>query len=250
MVKMGLIGFPLGHSFSKKYYDLKFEKEEINNVQYNLYPIDQITQFPSLYENDESVIGFNVTIPYKQDVIPYLNDLSIEARDIHAVNCITVKKINGKVILKGHNTDAYGFYESIKPLLQEHHTKALVLGNGGAAKAVIYSLKRLGITYKIISRSKKNGDLTYTEITPEIIKEHKIIINCSPVGTYPKIDESPEIPYEGISSKHLLYDLVYNPEQTQFLRKGSEKGAITKNGYEMLVLQAEKNWEIWNDIEK
>jgi shikimate dehydrogenase len=245
MIKLGLIGYPLGHSFSKNYYLAKFDKENIQNIHYDLYAIEQIDQFPSLFSLDSDFRGFNVTIPHKQAVIPYLNELSEEAAQMKAVNCITIKHQEGKIILKGYNTDAYGFEKSIEPLLKPHHTKALVLGNGGAAKAVFYTLEKLNISYKIVSRNSGTGDLTYEDLTKELLAEYSLIINCSPVGTFPHIDSCPNIPYEGITEKHLLYDLIYNPEETLFLKKGKERGATIKNGYEMLLLQAEKNWEIW-----
>lgn len=245
MIKLGLIGYPLGHSFSKNYYLAKFEKENINNVHYDLYAIEHINQFPDLFNQNPEFKGFNVTIPHKQSVIPFLNQLSEEAAQMKAVNCITITYQDGKTILKGYNTDAFGFQKSLEPLLKPNHNKALVLGNGGAAKSVFYSLAQLGIPYQVISRSKETGDLTYEDLTDEIISAYPLIINCSPVGTYPTIEACPNIPYDGITENHLLYDLIYNPEETLFLKKGKEKGATIKNGYEMLVLQAEKNWEIW-----
>ncbi|MBD1430823.1 shikimate dehydrogenase family protein [Sphingobacterium litopenaei] len=245
MIKLGLIGYPLGHSFSKNYYLAKFDKENIHDIHYDLYPIEQIDQFPTLYNQNSHFRGFNVTIPHKQAVIPYLNELSEEAAQMKAVNCITIKHQEGKTILKGYNTDAYGFEKSLEPLLNPHHIKALVLGNGGAAKAVFYTLEKLNISYKIVSRNSGTGDLTYEDLTKELLAKYSLIINCSPVGTFPNIDSCPNIPYEGITEKHLLYDLIYNPEETLFLKKGKERGATIKNGYEMLVLQAEKNWEIW-----
>lgn len=245
MIKLGLIGFPLGHSFSKNYYLAKFKEEQITSIDYDLYPIADITQFRALYTNDSAFHGFNVTIPHKQAVMAYIDELSDEAAAINAVNCITVNRTNGKVTLKGYNTDAYGFQKSLEPLLKPQHTQALVLGNGGAAKAVLYVLDKLNIAYKVVSRNKETGDFTYKELTPSIIEAHPLIINCSPVGTFPNVHECPQIPYEYIGPQHLLYDLIYNPEETLFLQKGKEKGATVKNGYEMLVLQAEKNWQIW-----
>lgn len=247
MRKLGLIGYPLGHSFSKKYYLAKFEKEKIANIDYDLYPFENLADFRSIYESDESFAGFNVTIPHKKNVLTLLDELSPEAAQMQAVNCVRIIRENGKVVLKGYNTDAYGFEQSLIPLLQPQHRSALVFGNGGAAKAVYYSLERLNIPYQIVSRNKENGDLTYDELTPEIIAEHKLLINCSPVGTFPNVNLCPAIPYEGIGTAHLLYDLIYNPEETLFLTKGKERGAAVKNGYEMLVLQAEKNWMIWNE---
>lgn len=247
MIKLGLIGFPLGHSFSKNYYLAKFDAECITNVDYDLYAIDQIEKFPLLYTDDPSFRGFNVTIPYKQSVLEYISELSEEAAAIHAVNCITVHRNEDRISLKGYNTDAYGFQKSFEPLLKSHHTSALVLGNGGAAKAIFYVLQKLNIPYQIVSRTKDKGDLTYEELTAEVMENNPLIINCSPVGTYPNVSACPQIPYEHITSSHLLYDLIYNPEETMFLKKGKEKGATIKNGYEMLVLQAEKNWEIWKN---
>ncbi|MCY4780936.1 shikimate dehydrogenase [Sphingobacterium sp. UT-1RO-CII-1] len=247
MKKLGLLGYPLGHSFSKKYYLDKFLNENIKDIDYDLYPIPSIEELTSLYTEDERFYGFNVTIPYKQEVIKLLNDISEEAKEIGAVNCITIKRKAGIPFLKGYNTDAYGFEVSLKPLLKKQHKQALILGNGGAAKAVSYTLKKLGIPFKIISRSKQNGDLTYADLNKEVITNHQVIINCSPVGTFPNVDESPTIPYEGIGEQHLLYDLIYNPEETAFLKEGRKRNAVIKNGYEMLVKQADKNWDIWNE---
>ncbi|MGO1243538.1 MAG: shikimate dehydrogenase family protein [Sphingobacterium sp.] len=247
MKKLGLIGFPLGHSFSKKYYLDKFEQENIKGIDYNLYSIEHIEQFPNLYKNDDSFYGFNVTIPHKQSVIAYMNELSPEAEKIGAVNCIKLTKKGDKPFLIGFNTDAYGFEESLKPMLNENHKTALVLGNGGAAKAVHYTLEKLGCSYKIVSRKRETGDITYQELDQQLIAEHKLIINCSPVGTFPNVDDAPNIPYQGIGPQHLLYDLIYNPEETAFLKQGRQRGAQIKNGYDMLLLQAEKNWKIWNE---
>lgn len=248
MRKLGLLGYPLGHSFSKKYYLDKFEKENIKDIDYDLYAIPSVDELTALYTEDDRFYGFNVTIPHKQDVIRLLNDISEEAKEIGAVNCITIKRKAGVPFLKGYNTDAYGFEVSLKPLLKSQHKQALILGNGGAAKAVSYTLKKLGIPFKTVSRSKQNGDLTYADLNKELIINHQIIINCSPIGTFPNIEDAPAIPYEGIGNQHLLYDLIYNPEETAFLKEGRERNAITKNGYEMLVKQADKNWEIWNEM--
>jgi len=246
MKKLGLIGFPLGHSFSKKYYLEKFQQEDINDVDYDLYPIEHISDFVPIY-SDKDFYGVNVTIPYKIEVMRYLDELSEEAKSIQAVNCVRIMHSDdGSVYLKGYNTDAYGFETSLKPLLTPKDQKALVLGNGGAAKAVIYALNQLNIAYKLVSRTKQADHYTYEELDASILSEHTVIINCSPVGTYPNITACPKLPYEYINENHLCYDLIYNPEETAFLRKGREQGARTKNGYEMLLLQAEKNWEIWN----
>ncbi|PRD46885.1 shikimate dehydrogenase family protein [Sphingobacterium haloxyli] len=246
MKKLGLIGYPLGHSFSKKFYLEKFERENIKDIDYDLYAVEDISTFPSLYERDLTFYGFNVTIPHKRNVMRFLNEFSPEAAEINAVNCIQVRWQGGKPYLKGFNTDAFGFEQSLRPLLKPQHTTALVFGNGGAAQSVFYVLQQLGISFKTVSRSKNNGDLTYTDLTKDIVASHKLLINCSPVGTYPNVADAPDIPYEGISPAHLLYDLIYNPEETAFLTRGKERGAAIKNGYEMLLLQAEKNWEIWN----
>lgn len=246
MKKLGLIGFPLGHSFSKKYYLEKFQQEDINDVDYDLYPIEHISDFVPIY-SDKDFYGVNVTIPYKIEVMRYLDELSEEAKSIQAVNCVRIMHSDdGSVYLKGYNTDAYGFETSLKPLLTPKDQKALVLGNGGAAKAVIYALNQLNIAYKLVSRTKQADHYTYEELDASILSEYTVIINCSPLGTYPNITACPKLPYEYINENHLCYDLIYNPEETAFLRKGRKQGARTKNGYEMLLLQAEKNWEIWN----
>lgn len=248
MKKLGLLGYPLTHSFSKKYYLDKFAREKISGIDYDLYNMENIADFPDLYSNDESFIGVNVTIPHKIAIIPYLDELAEEAQAINAVNCIRiVRNQQGKPHLTGYNTDFYGFMQSIKTLILPHHKKALVLGDGGATKAVKYALDRLQITYTIVSRKPDQEKITYQEIDKKIISDHPLIINCTPLGTFPNIEEYPEIPYEYVTERHLLYDLIYNPEQTMFLKKGSERGAMIKNGYDMLVLQAEKNWEIWNE---
>jgi len=240
MKKFGLIGRNISYSFSKGYFADKFINENIVGCTYDVFDLKQIEEVEKVFEI-EDLKGFNVTIPYKQDIIPYLDELSPEAKAIGAVNTVLIK--NGKRI--GYNTDCFGFENSLKPLLKSNHNKALVLGYGGAAKAIIYILNQLDIAYKIVSREKSEHNLTYSELNEEIIHQHQIIINCSPVGTYPNLTESPSIPYQYINSNHILYDLIYNPEVTQFLKNGLQNGAIIKNGYEMLVLQAEKSWEIW-----
>lgn len=246
MKKLGLIGYPLGHSFSKKFYLEKFERENITDFHYDLYPVEDISSFPQLFERDLAFYGFNVTIPHKRNVMRFLNEFSPEAAEINAVNCVQIRWRGGKPYLKGFNTDAFGFEQSLRPLLQRQHTRALIFGNGGAAQAVFFVLNKLGIPFKTVSRNKSNGDLTYAELTEDMIASHRLLINCSPVGTFPHIEDAPDIPYEGIGPEHLLYDLIYNPEETAFLQRGKKQGATIKNGLEMLILQAEKNWEIWN----
>lgn len=246
MKRLGLIGYPLGHSFSKKYYLDKFQREDIRGIDYDLYPLTQITDFPALFHQQPDFIGVNVTIPYKQSVIPYLDQLSLEAQEIGAVNCIRIDQADpAGPVLHGYNTDAFGFEQSLRPLLDPDPKKALVFGNGGASKAVIFVLRKLGIPYQIVSRTPGSGQLAYPELTPELIAAHRLLINCTPLGTYPNTDACPDIPYSGIGSSHLLYDLIYNPEETLFLTRGKQAGAQIKNGYEMLVLQAERNWQIW-----
>ncbi len=242
MKTYGLIGFPLEHSFSKKYFSEKFTQENINECEYKNFPLHSISEFPSLVKNEMNLFGLNVTIPYKESVMSYLHEVTNEAKEIGAVNCIKIKK--GKLI--GYNTDFFGFGYSLGLLLESHHTDALVLGSGGSSKAVRYVLKELGIHCVTVSSSGAKDSISYSDVTGEIISTHLLIINTTPVGMFPKTGEAPPIPYQYISDKHLLYDLIYNPEETLFLKQGKEQGAKTKNGLQMLQLQAEKSWEIWN----
>lgn len=241
--KLGLIGYPLSHSFSKGYFTQKFQKENILHHEYETYPIEKIEMVEGLM-NHGGLSGLNVTIPYKEVVIPFLDELDATAQEIGAVN--TIKISNGKKI--GYNTDCHGFQKSFEPQLQAHHKKALVLGTGGASKAVIYALKQLGIQYQYVSRTASNENISYDQVTPELLKEYTVIINTSPVGMYPNIDTFPPLPYEALTKEHYLYDLVYNPEVTSFLQKGLDQGATIKNGLDMLYLQAEKAWEIWDTL--
>jgi len=250
MKKYGLLGYPLTHSFSKRYFTEKFEKENIEST-YENFEIDTIKKFPGVIKNNPEVIGLNVTIPYKEQVIPYLDELNDAALDIAAVNTIKIKKTETGIYLKGFNTDTFGFETSLKPLLKEHHKNALILGTGGASKALKYVLNKLGIEFISASIEElKENEIRYEDITKETISERTLIINATPLGTYPKVNTFPNIPYKFISEKHLLYDLVYNPKVSVFLQKGKEKGATIKNGYEMLLLQAKKSYEIWNSEEK
>ena len=242
MKQYGLIGYPLSHSFSKGYFAEKFAKENIVDCKYDVFPLEKIEDFVELCNDKKNLIGLNVTIPYKEKIIPFLDELDETAANIGAVN--TIKFSNGKKI--GYNSDAYGFEMSLKPLLKSHHTQALILGTGGASKAVEYVLKKLGIAFQYVSRTKNDKAISYEELNESIIQHSKLIINTTPIGMYPNIDTAPDIPYNVLTEKHLLYDLVYNPEETLFLKKGKEKGAQTKNGLEMLYLQAERSWEIWN----
>ncbi len=238
----GLIGYSLSHSFSKKYFTEKFEKEEMTECRYDLFPLKTIGELPSLLNNFPELEGLNVTIPYKKQVFPFLHTKNIPA-GLDACNCINITA--GKLV--GYNTDVTGFEKSLRPLLKSSHKKALVLGNGGATSAVIFVLKKLGIEFTIVSRKIHDGSsLVYKNLNEKLVKENTLIINTTPLGMYPDTDDCPDIPYQFISSTHLLYDLVYNPVKTLFLQKGEENGAVIKNGEEMLVLQAEESWRIWN----
>lgn len=244
MQKYGLLGHPLGHSFSRTYFNQKFEAEKIN-AQYLNFDIPSIKDIKSILKENPDLNGLNVTIPYKEQVIPFLDDLDEDARLIGAVNVIKFTKgIFGKK-LKGYNSDVIGFKQSIEPLLDETHRKALILGTGGASKAVFHGLKQLGVGSTMVSRKPKEFCITYEEITTKTMEQYTVIINTTPLGMFPNINACPEIPYHLLTPKHLLYDLLYNPDETLFMKKGKEKGAVVKNGLEMLLLQAFAAWEIW-----
>ncbi len=247
MIKQyGLIGYPLGHSFSKKYFSEKFEKEKITDSSYELFEIDSIDKVMDVFEI-KNLKGFNITIPYKKDIIPFLNELDESARKVGAVNVV---RITEDGIKQGYNSDYFGFRSSLEKWVPElFKQKALVLGTGGAAKAVFATLRDLNIPFLTVSRSSKKGDLSYEQIRNDknILDDHTLIINTTPLGMSPHIDECPDLPYSKITDRHYLYDLVYNPEETLFMKKGKEAGAQSKNGLEMLILQAEKSWEIWNE---
>ncbi|MBR3444402.1 MAG: shikimate dehydrogenase [Prevotella sp.] len=249
MDKYGLIGYPLGHSFSISYFNEKFESEGIDAV-YENFEIPQIDDVKEIIDSNPDLKGFNVTIPYKQQVLKYIKELSPEAKAIGAVNVIRIEHKGNKTVLKGFNSDVIGFTKSIEPILNTYHKKALILGTGGAAKAVQYGLQSLGIETLFVSRTKKKNAITYEEVTADIVREYNVIVNCTPVGMYPHIDECPKLPYEAMDSHTLLYDLLYNPDETKFLRLGAERGATVKNGLEMLLLQAFVSWEIWNGEEE
>lgn len=248
MKTYGLIGYPLSHSFSKKYFTEKFQNEGIANHKYELFPIEDINSLPDLLAENPSISGLNVTIPHKVAVLPFLNDIEEAAEKIGAVNCICIRSFEGDTYMKGFNTDAYGFEESLKPLLKPDHQKALVFGDGGAAKAVKYVLEKLNIEYQIVARKAVSGAILYEDITPEILKSHKLLINTTPLGMSPNVDTYPNIDYSLLNSEYLAYDLVYNPLETAFLAKAAERGANIKNGLEMLYKQAEKAWCIWNNV--
>ena len=246
MKRCGVIGYPLTHSFSKRFFSEKFETENIDST-YDNFEIDNIQKFPDIIKNNPEVIGLNVTIPYKEQVIQYLDELNDSAREIGAVNTVKIIRTHSGVKLKGFNTDTFGFEKSLTPLLKEYHKKALILGTGGASKALKYVLTKLDIEYISASIEElKENEIRYEDIDEKMISEHLLIINATPLGTYPKTDTYPPIPYELMTEKHLLFDLVYNPEVTQFMAKGKAKGATVKNGYEMLLGQALKSYEIWN----
>lgn len=246
MKKYGLIGYPLGHSFSAKFFAEKFAKEGLD-ARYDNYEMASVEGLRALIAADAELCGLNVTIPHKQAVIPFLDDLTPEARAIGAVNVIRIlRDADGTLHLTGSNSDIIGFTDSIRPLLQPHHTRALVLGTGGASKAIVAGLRSLGIEPTYVSRHPIEGGLTYDDLTPEVMTAHTVIVNCSPVGMHPHTDEAPAIPYEQLTPRHLLYDLVYNPLDTRFMQLGREHGAVVKNGLEMLHLQAVAAWEMWS----
>ena len=242
MDKYGIIGNPLGHSFSKGFFTEKFAREDID-AEYLNFQIPEIGKLTEVLQENPELRGINVTLPYKTEVIPFLDELSDEAREIGAVNVVQIR--NGH--LKGFNSDIIGFTRSIQPLLKPHHRKALILGTGGASRAIRVGLTRLGLEWKYVSRTPREGMITYEDITAETLREYEVIVNCSPVGMFPKVDECPAIPYEFLTQDNLLYDLVYNPENTLFMKKGALQGAVVKNGLEMLHLQAIASWEFWNE---
>ena len=271
MDKYGIIGFPLGHSFSRGFFTEKFAREGID-AQYLNFEIPDVAMLKDVLRENPELRGLNVTLPHKQAVIPLLDELSDEAREIGAVNVIKIERFdnftisqfhnsskeqgsklsdcklsNCQIKLTGFNSDIIGFTESIRPLLQPHHTKALILGTGGASKAICVGLKRLELEWQYVSRTPHEGMLTYSQLSKEVLADYTVIVNCSPVGMFPKMDEAPAIPYEYLTPKHLLFDCVYNPEDTLFMQKGRKQGATVKNGLEMLHLQAIASWKFWNE---
>ena len=242
IVEYGLIGYPLGHSFSRSFFTEKFERENIN-ARYTNFQIEKISELKNILQRNKTLHGFNVTIPHKQSVIPFLDRVVEEAREIGAVNVVKVEK-DGK--LSGYNTDVYGFVESIKPLLiPEIHKKALVLGTGGASKAVCYGLNKLGLETARVSRKPTADDYSYAELSPVLMREYKVIVNTTPVGMYPNTETAPDIPYDSLTAEHVCFDLVYNPTVTRFMEESRLRGATVANGLRMLHLQAKRSWEIW-----
>ncbi len=247
MKKYGIIGYPLAQSASPAFFNAKFKNEDID-AQYLPFEIKSIEELPQIIATHPELCGFNVTIPYKIDVMQYLEGISDEAKGINAVNVVKITRdADGKPHLWGYNSDVIGFTRSLEPLTKGRHTKALILGTGGVSKAVAYSLKQLGIEFIFVSRKRSENSIAYSDLTQEIMSTHTLIVNCTPLGmTGHGIDCCPDIPYTLLNSSHLLYDVVYNPENTLFLQKGAAQGASTKSGYEMWYLQALASWEIWN----
>ncbi len=244
----GLIGYPLSHSFSSGYFTQKFVKENIQDTTYINFSIDSIERLPEIIKGNPKLTGLNVTIPYKQKIIPYLDELDRTAMKVNAVNTVKIfKNDRGNTILRGYNTDIYGFKTAIEPYLNSEHKNALVLGTGGSSRAVVYTLKNLGIHCKYVSRTNSEKVFKkYDELIPDDLNDFQIIVNTTPLGMFPNVDEFPGIPYEGIYKNQILFDLIYNPAETIFLRKGKSKGAIIINGLNMLIAQAEESWKIWN----
>jgi len=247
MDKYGLIGYPLGHSFSISYFNQKFADEGIN-AKYENFEIENIDQLQEVLDINPDLRGLNVTIPYKEKVIEYLDSITPEAQSIGAVNVIRVTHEGKKIKLKGYNSDVIGFTKSIEPMLDKKwHQKALILGTGGASKAINYGLKSLGLETVFVSRYQRPGTIQYEQITPEVVREYNVIVNCTPLGMYPHTDECPLLPYEAMDYHTILYDLIYNPDETLFMKRGREHGADVKNGLEMLLLQAFVSWEFWHE---
>lgn len=255
MKKLGLIGYPLSHSFSEQYFAEKFAAGGIKDYKYRNYPLKDIADLPALIEEEPEMLGLNVTIPFKQSVMHYLDEIDEEAEKVGAVNTLLVNRTGTAYTLKGFNTDVYGFRETLYPLMKGETGKAgkggkaLILGTGGASLAVGYVLEQMGIKYQFVSRKYTPGNLEYKDLCLAVIRNTSLIINTTPLGTWPDIDKFPDVPYDILGPGHLLYDLVYNPPRTAFLRLGAQKGARVKNGQEMLELQAERSWEIWTGME-
>ena len=244
--RFGLIGYPLGHYFSPDYFARKFKQDKISDCVYDTFEIQSINELNHVLQKHQDIQGLNVTIPYKEAVIPYLNELSEEAKLIGAVNTIQfIKEAKGLKKI-GHNTDVQGFRDSLSDLIGSARPAALVLGSGGSSKAVCYVLREMGIAFHIVSRSGSEKTISYGSLTAKTIQKHSLIINTTPLGMHPKVDTKPLIPYKGLSSNHFLFDLVYHPEITAFMKEGNFAGAKTKNGFDMLMLQAEASWRIWN----
>jgi len=248
MKTYGLIGYRLGHSFSRSFFTEKFANENLPDHEYVNFELDSIEEFPKVFNQGKDICGLNCTIPYKQQILQFLDEIEAEAAQIGAVNTVKIINQNGRRILKGFNTDLYGFEHSLRPMLEPKHRKALILGTGGASKAIKFLFDKMGIVYLSATTKEVPGEkeIKYKQLTEDLMNEYLIVINATPLGTFPKVDACPDIPYQFITKDHVLYDLVYNPEETLFLKKGKSQGAKTKNGLEMLHLQALRAWEIWN----
>lgn len=248
MKTYGLIGHKLGHSFSRNFFTEKFKNEGLDGYEYINFELESIEDFPSIFEQGKTICGLSCTIPYKQQIIRFMDEIDEEAEKIGAINTVKVLGLKGKPILKGFNTDLFGFEHSLRPMLEEKHKKAIILGTGGASKAIKYLFDKTGIEYLSATTKAATGEkeISYHQLTEELMNEYLIIVNATPLGTFPKVDTCPDIPYQFVGSDHVFFDLVYNPAVTMFLKKGNERGAKTKNGLEMLHLQALKAWEIWN----
>jgi shikimate dehydrogenase len=248
MKTFGLIGHRLGYSFSRNFFTEKFNQENLADHEYVNFELDSIDEFPGIFDSGKTICGLNCTIPYKQQIMPFLDEIDAEAAQIGAVNTVKITYKNGKRYLKGFNTDIYGFEHSLRPMLEEKHKKALILGTGGASKAIKYLFDKLQIGYlsATIEEQCFEKEIRYNQIDEQLLKDYLIIIHATPLGTFPKVDECSDIPYQYITADHVCFDLVYNPEETLFLKKAKEQGAKTKNGLEMLHLQAIRAWEIWN----
>ncbi len=248
MRKFGLIGYPLTHSFSKKYFAEKFQREGISDASYELFELEKIGEIESLMAANKNLLGLNVTIPFKESVISFCDDLDETAKRSGAVNCLKIENASMlKRKITGYNTDVIGFEKSLVPLLKPHHQKALILGSGGSSKAVQFVLRKLGIAFKIVSRVAEKNHLSYEALNQEILNEHLLIVHTTPLGMFPNNDEKPQLPYHFIHEKHLLFDLVYNPAATTFLQAGKAMGATVRNGLKMLEIQAEESWAIWQE---
>lgn len=246
MKKFGLIGERLGHSFSERFFNDKFRNEGIS-ASYTNYEISDLKRLKDIIENTPELVGLNVTIPYKEEILSVLNHISPEVKIIGAVNVIKIIRYEDRYMLYGYNTDTTAFEATIKKHLKKNHQKALILGTGGSSKAIDFALNKIGVKTTKVSRNYLSGTINYQNLNESIISEHQIIINCTPCGMYPKTEACPQIPYEYITTGHILYDLIYNPDETLFLKKGKECGALTINGLEMLLLQAQQSWQIWNE---
>ena len=246
MKQYGLLGYPLGHSFSKRYFDKKIKQEE-DDARFNNYELERALDIKEIIASTPDLKGFAVTIPHKENIITILDEEDATIAAIGAVNCVKVIQKDNHYVLKGYNTDVIGFEFSFREYLQDNQKSALVLGTGGASKAVEFVLKKLGISYQIVSRQRGNGRISYEDVSLKLLKNTQIVINTTPLGMYPKIDSCPELPYDAVGASHYFYDLVYNPEETLFLQKAKQQGASVKSGMDMLELQAEANWKIWNE---